>query len=130
MNIHTDGKVTAHAKYYCLHDVCLHSCSVSLFFAVLGKSPVMKDLLSKVARRLPTKWFEIGIQLDLDLPTLEALEEQTSDHIRLYAKVFDHWKKEQNVPYTWSSIINALRAIEENKAAEDISEWLSGTDDH
>ena len=97
---------------------------MSLFFAVLGQSPVMKDLLSKVGRRLPTKWFEIGIQLDLDLPTLEALEAQTSDHIRLYAKVFDHWKNEQNVPYTWTSMLDALGAIGEKQAAEDVREWF------
>ena len=83
--------------------------------------------MSLVAKKIPTKWYEIGIQLEIEIPTLEAFEQQTSDQVRLYSKVFDQWKREQKVPFTWETIISTLEVVGENSTAADIREWLDKT---
>ena len=74
--------------------------------------------------KIPTKWYKIGIQLEIEIPTLEAFEQQTSDQDRLYSKVFDQWRREQKVPFTWETIIITLEEADENSTAAGIREWL------
>ena len=74
--------------------------------------------------KIPAKWYKIGIQLEIEISTLEAFEQQTSDQDRLYSKVFDQWRKEQKVPFTWETIIDTLEEADENSTAAGIREWL------
>ena len=94
---------------------------------VYSRAPTMPKLISLVAKKIPTKWYEIGMQLEIDIPTLERFEQQTSDQVRLYSKVFDQWKREQKVPFTWETIISTLEEADENSTATDIREWLDRT---
>ena len=64
-------------------------------------------------------------QLEIETATLETFETQTSDQVRLYIKVFNQWKQEQKVPYTWDTIISSLEAVNENETAAKIREWLN-----
>ena len=80
--------------------------------------------MTLVAQKAPVKWLVIGIQLKIEISTLMGFQAQTSDQQLLYIKVFDRWRREQTVPYTWGSIINALEAVEEKKAATNVRQWL------
>ena len=40
--------------------------------------------MSRLARKTPTKWYEVGIELEIEPATLDAFEEQTRDQTRLY----------------------------------------------
>ena len=115
---------------YSSHDVFYIILSVvfriwKLFVA--GDPPSLPDLMSQVARNTQTKWYEVGIQLKIDISQLDAFEQQTKDQMRLYSKVFDQWKKEQKVLYTWDTIINVLEKIKENETATAIRKWLGET---
>ena len=55
--------------------------------------------------------------LEIETATLDTFETQTSDQVRLYIKVFNQWKQEQKVPYTWDTIISSLEAVNENETA-------------
>ena len=77
-----------------------------------------------VAQKIPTKWYQIGIQLDIDTSTLDAFEAQTNDQGRLHVKVFNQWKREQELPFTWDTIIAAVEAVGEKSTAASIREWL------
>ena len=83
--------------------------------------------MRQVAGNTPAKWYEVGIQLNIDISLLDAFEQQTRDPMRLYSKVFDLWKKEQKVLYTWDTIINVLEKIKENETATAIRKWLEET---
>ena len=74
----------------------------------------MADLMTHVARKTPTKWYEVGIQLNIEIATLQAFEQQTRDQMRLFSAVFERWKKENKIPFTWEAIINALENVGEN----------------
>ena len=95
--------------------------------AAYSQAPKIPKLMSLVAKKIPTKWYDIGMQLEIDVPTLEAFEQQTSDQKRLYSKVFDQWKREQKVPFTWETIIDTLEEADENSTAAGIREWLDKT---
>ena len=94
---------------------------------VYSRAPTRPKLISLVAKKIPTKWYEIGMQLEIEIPTLEGFEQQTSGQVRLYSKVFDQWKREQKVPVTWETIISTLEEADENSTATDIREWLDRT---
>ena len=91
---------------------------------VFSQPPVMAELMSQVARKTPTKWFEVGIQLNIDTSILNAFDQHTRDNQRLYSKVFDQWKKEQKLPYTWDTIIIALETIGEKETVSVLRKWM------
>ena len=81
--------------------------------------------MTHVARKTPTKWYEVGTQLNIEIATLQSFEQQTRDPMRLFSNVFDQWKKENKIPFTWETIINALENVGENDTVKDVREWLS-----
>ena len=40
----------------------------------------MHELMTHVARKRPVKWFEVGIELQIDTPILEAYDAEYSNH--------------------------------------------------
>ena len=93
--------------------------------AAYSEAPKTSKLISLVAKKVPTKWYEIGSQLDIETSTLDTFETKTDDHVRLWIKVFDQWKREQKVPFTWETIISTLEEADENSTAAGIREWLN-----
>ena len=99
-------------------------CSIADQSDALSQSPEMHELMTHVAQKRPVKWFQVGIQLQIDMPILEAYEAEYSNQMRLFAKVFEHWRREEKLPYTWNTIIIALERVDENRIATDIRQWL------
>ena len=93
----------------------LYTIHITNMSIVCSQAPTMADLMSQVATKTPTKWYEVGIQLKIDTSILDAFEQQTRDHMRLYSKVFNQWKKEKKLRYTWDTIINALDNVGEKE---------------
>ena len=91
---------------------------------VFCQAPRTVDLMIHVAKKAPTKWYQIGILLDVELATLNAFEAQTTDPVRLCMMVFDQWKREGKVLYSWDTIVNTLEAVDENSLANKIRDWL------
>ena len=95
--------------------------------AVYSQAPSIPKLMSLVAKKIPTKWYKIGIQLEIEILALEAFEYQTSDQMCLFSMVFDRWKREQKVPFTWETIVTTLEKAEEMSTAAEIRDWLDKT---
>ena len=93
--------------------------------AVYSQAPSTADLMVYVARKIPTMWYQVGILLDIETTALDSSEKEITDQVRLFMKVFSQWKREQNVPFTWETIITALDTLGERKTAADIREWLT-----
>ena len=83
--------------------------------------------MSRVAAKTKVKWFQVGIQLDIDQSTLNAYETQSSDTMRCYTNVFVEWKRAGEPPYTWATIIEALEsdAVSERDTASNVRKWLT-----
>ena len=79
------------------------------------------NLMVHVASKIPTEWYQVGKQLDIETATLDELKEQSNDP---FVRVFEQWKREPKVPYTWDTIINTLEKISATGTAAEIREWL------
>ena len=82
-------------------------------------------IMTRVAHKTPTKWYEIGVALDIDTSTLNTMKAQTNDQVRLCIMVFDQWKREHKIPYTWDTIVSALETVNELETAAEIKQWLA-----
>ena len=95
----------------------------------LQKSPELKELMSRVAAKTKVKWYQVGIQLNIELATLKTYETQSSvcDPMRCYADVFAEWKRAGEPPYTWATIIEALEsdAASERDTGSSVRKWLT-----
>ena len=87
----------------------------------------MKELLNKVASRAMNKWKRIGRELEIEQHQLNSITNQ--DAIECYADVFDLWQKRANPPFTWATILEALRSsvVDEKALAHEIEDWLRAT---
>ena len=95
----------------------------------LQKSPELDDLMNHVAAKTQVKWYQVGIQLKIDVTTLKTYETQSSvcDPMRCYADMFVEWKRASKLPYTWATIIKVLEsdAVSEKDTASSVRKWLT-----
>ena len=63
------------------------------------------------------------MQLGIETATLDGFKAQSSDQVELFMRVFEQWKSEATVPYTWDTVINTLEKINEGSTAAEIKEW-------
>ena len=71
-----------------------------------------KQLMLFVAPRVASKWYHVGVALALTPPFLEDIEENNGSNMeRCISDVFQAWREERPRPYTWESLLIALRAV-------------------
>ena len=92
----------------------------------LNEPPKMIDLLERVASRAIDKWRVLGIQLNISSHQLHSIERSERYPDLCFAKVFDIWKRNSYPPFTWATIVEALRSpiVEEYHLAMEIEDWL------
>ena len=66
-----------------------------------------------------TKWYDIGIELKLDVSTLKATESKYSDSKDCLREVITEWLKAVRPKPTWRSLVDALQrpVVDESKLA-------------
>ena len=92
----------------------------------LERAPKLTELLDKVAANARDKWERVGLQLNIEDHQLTAISMSLQDTMDCYKKVFSLWERRRDPPFTWATIIDALRApcVEEDKLASDLERWL------
>ena len=85
-----------------MKNICVH--------AAVHSGPEIPDLLNEVASKAISKWKMVGLQLSIELQKLHAIEKENCDSTLCYAAVFEIWKRTGKPPYTWATIIKALKA--------------------
>ena len=76
----------------------------------LEKPPELRDLLNQVAIEASGKWKKLGIQLKIDYHKLKTIsKENHEDSFECYTEMFEKWRMCGNPPYTWATVIDALR---------------------
>ena len=80
--------------------------------------PNSQEFLDEVAIFAQDKWALIGIQLGIEEQELSTMEQHT-DVIRRFSKIFDVWKRRRTSPFTWETILKALKSpsVGENQLA-------------
>ena len=67
----------------------------------------------------------MGLLLNIPMDQLNAIT--ATDPIDCYAEVFNWWQRNGSPPYTWATIIDALRApiVGEVQLAHELEEWIT-----
>ena len=95
--------------------------------SALNTPPELLDLLDKVAAKASDKWKQVAIQLGIEHGQIHAIEiKKQRRPILCFFEIFYVWRESKASPYTWGTIINALRApaVEEQQLANELEEWL------
>ena len=90
------------------------------------KNVKIRDLMNKVADQCRDKWKLVGILLNISYSRLNAIENKYHESLHCFAEVFDIWKLQGRLPYTWATIIDVLKspAVAEERLALKIEDWL------
>ena len=89
--------------------------------------PTHLELMNRVAASIPTKWRNLGIQLGLAPNDLDMFEARHGgDYHRIYSCIFTAWENQVTRPFTWETIIQALKAplLAECKLADEMQTAL------
>ena len=92
----------------------------------LERAPRLAELLDKVAAEARDKWTMVGLQLDIKPNQLTAISRSHQDAMDCYREVFSLWENKCDPPFTWATIIDALRApsVGEDRLASELERWL------
>ena len=77
--------------------------------------------MNNVAAKIPAKWNEFGVQLDIPTSTLNAVRKHTAQEC--FIEVFSIWKRSLSCePISWVTVIAVLESpsIDEKKLAADL----------
>ena len=109
-----------------VHNFFIHSG----FPTSLESEPQLSELMNEVAAKIPNKWRDVGLQLGVTHSELEVFGSASSpDTNSRFTSVFSAWQKHMIVPYTWKSLIQALKApsVGEIALAEKLKNRLTGS---
>ena len=98
--------------------ISLKQCDVHVWYPfspeVDDHTPNLDDLMNDVAAVISAKWRLVGVQLKLPNGTLDEIQAQNAgrpdDCKHSFEQVFDRWRSLGTSPYTWETMINALRS--------------------
>ena len=99
--------------------------------ARLNSEPELSDLMNEIAAKIPGKWRDIGLQLELEPGVLDGIALISPGDINhCYSNVFTRWKNLNSTthPYTWSTVVQALESetVAEKLLASKIKNELTG----
>ena len=73
----------------------------------------MKDLNRYVTKKYATNWYDIGIELDLELDVLDIIKKDNpQDSISCFQKTLNKWLKLNNQSATWKMLEVALTNVD------------------
>ena len=93
----------------------------------LESEPELSDLMNEVASKVLDKWKPISIQLGLTPEDQKCFIDATfGDPTQCFIFVFNVWKSRATSPYTWFTVIEALKApsVGEMRLAQEITDKL------
>ena len=99
---------------------------VSTFEEILEEKPTLDELCEHIV--IGTKWYQLGIQLKLDVTQLDVINEQNSDVTQKTSKMFQLWLS-TNPLATRRHVLEALRKrmIGENNVANEYEKVLTSS---
>lgn len=80
--------------------------------------PLLRDLLEDVKT---TKWYHLGLQLDISSHNLDIIEHDTNRLEDRLRQMFQKWLKICEKP-SWRMIVNAVRTIGEKALAKKLEQ--------
>ncbi len=99
----------------------------------LLSAPDPLDLINEVAARVPSKWYQIGIQLGITHEELTSYRDlhPTASSGQIFSFIFSTWKNSGTGDYTWAAMIEALKTpfVSQRLLAHELTEKVTAIDD-
>ena len=109
-----------------LHTACI----LLVYCAIESKKPSMRDLNRYVANKYAPNWYDIGLELGLELDVLDVIK---SDHpqesVMCFRKTLDKWLQ-LNTDATWRTLEVAITNARRTKLGLDPVDEVYGKDAH
>ena len=77
----------------------------------------MKDLANHVAAVVPIKWKQVAYQLELTRGEIDTIKTDESNANERFMAVMEQWERSARLPYTWKTLITALKAPAVNETS-------------
>ena len=84
----------------------------------------MSVLANRVAAVIPDKWKKVAVQLELPRGDIKAIQKDEDDCFDRFTAVLDQWKTSLSKPFTWATLIAALRSpsVKETVLADELNQ--------
>ena len=90
----------------------------------------MRDINRYVIRKYSSDWYDIGLELGLELSVLEAIEKDNPEkHVSCFRKTLDKWLQLNTNDATWRTLEVALTNVNRAKLGLDPVDDVYGKDD-
>ena len=87
--------------------------------------PLQRDFYKMVIIKIPARWKEFGVYLDIEIDILTKVEkEHTADLQAQFLEVYRIWKSQTPSPFTWKTVIDVLGDMKEKTLIKRIKEHL------
>ena len=120
--------VNAHAWCICFNIFCFTKFITHKTFYITAISESEPELFTEspepsqlmiYADQLECKWEKLGQALRLPTDCLNSMSTMP-DGTKFYSRVIETWAEKKTTPYTWDTLLYALKAIGEDKIADEI----------
>ena len=87
-----------------------------------SSEPTISDLANKVVTRISTKWKQVAIELGVSWDEINRISKDENGSFDQFMTVLHHWKSASMKPYTWKTVIAALKSecVNELSLAEEL----------
>ena len=103
------------------YEYCSYNCPIDNDPPSPQKKPSLRQLMDDVAVKVnPGSWKNIAIQLELNTIDIACIDQEERGKVYdCFREVFSLWERRVIRPYTWATMIAALRAdcVGENRVA-------------
>ena len=83
----------------------------------------MSVLANRVAAVVPHQWKKVAVQLELGRGEIKAIQKDEDDSFDRFMAVMDKWKTSLSKPFTWATLVTALRSpsVNEHGLADELN---------
>ena len=87
----------------------------------MSSKPVLKDLMKALYHKVPNKWKEIGILLEIPNGTLSGIAGKCRDDPKsCLLKMLEMWLEQVHPSCSWAAIIEAVEFLGEEQLGKDL----------
>ena len=87
----------------------------------MSSKPVLKDLMKALYHKVPNKWKENGILLEIPNGTLSGIAGKCRDDPKsCLLKMLEMWLEQVHPSCTWAAIIEAVEFLGEEQLGKDL----------
>ena len=89
---------------------------------LLQVAPPQHMFLKLVVLKISAKWRTFGSFLNIPSNDLDGMQLQSplNDPVECFTRVYDHWKRSFECPFTWETAVNVLNTMGEKSISQQL----------